>query len=116
MTAAEIYQRVKRKWPRIAYGTVYNALSALEQSGQVVKLTFGSGASRYESRTERHDHAYCLRCGRLVDVVVYLPEETMQSAADQSGYRITGYHLELFGLCPSCQSLLGVQEHGHVPR
>ncbi len=101
-TAAEIYERVKGRQPGIAYATVYNALAALVRRGQVLELSFGDAASHYDGRTDRHDHAICVRCGRLADVAGELPGARLQEAAAQTGYRLSGYHTEFYGLCPSC--------------
>lgn len=103
-TAAEIYERVKRRRPGIAYATVYNALAALVRGGQVLELSFGDAASHYDGRTDRHDHAVCVRCGRLADVAGELPRAHLQDAATQTGYQLSGYHTEFYGLCPSCAS------------
>jgi len=88
--------------PRLAYGTVYNALAALAEEGAVRELRFGDGASRYDGRNERHDHAVCLLCGRLTDIESRLSKASTLAAATQSGFRITGHHTEFYGYCPDC--------------
>ncbi len=63
LTAGEIFERVRRRDPRIAYGTVYRALHLLAKHGLVQELTFADQASRYDKRVDRHDHvpAGCFR-------------------------------------------------------
>jgi Fur family peroxide stress response transcriptional regulator len=101
-TAAEIYARVQRTRPGLAYATVYNALHALVQWGVVLHLNFGGSASRYDARTERHDHALCVDCGALVDVAAAPPSPAALKAAAASGFSLQGHHTQFFGLCPSC--------------
>lgn len=101
-TAAEVYARVRQTCPGIAYATVYNALHALVQQGHLQQLTFGDGASRYDRRTDRHDHVLCLECGALVDVTAARPSRTALRAAEASGFQLRGQHTQFFGLCPSC--------------
>lgn len=59
-TAGQIYERVRHRTPRFSCTTVYNALAALAKQGEVLALSFGDGASRYDGRNDGHDHALCL--------------------------------------------------------
>ena len=101
-TAAEIYCKVRRRRPGVAYATIYNALGWLTRNGMVVELKFGDEASRYDPITTRHDHLVCTGCGALVDYEVPLPQRIWQRAGRRHGFRIQQYRLELFGFCPSC--------------
>ncbi len=100
--AIDIYERVRRQHPGIAFATIYNALRYLAEHGLIGEITFGDAASRFDGRTERHDHAVCERCGTLCDVNVPLPEDVRALAAAQSGFQITRYRVEFRGLCPAC--------------
>jgi Fur family peroxide stress response transcriptional regulator len=104
-TAGQIYERVKRRTPHLSYGTVYNALAALVRQGQVLTLSFGEGASRYDGRRDHHDHSLCLGCGRLEDVEIRMPATWIVAAAAQTGFRITGHHIQFCGYCPECLRL-----------
>ena len=66
-TANEIFQAARLQLPTISYATVYNSLRFLKEAGLVHEIKFGDGASRYDRETERHDHAICNCCGKLVD-------------------------------------------------
>jgi Fur family ferric uptake transcriptional regulator/Fur family peroxide stress response transcriptional regulator len=101
-TAAEVFRRVRRRRPGVAYATIYNALSWLTREGLVVKIKSGDGASRFDPITARHDHLVCTRCGALVDSVVELPRQLWSRAARRAGFRVERYRLELFGLCAEC--------------
>lgn len=100
--AAEIFQRVKARLPHLSYGTVYNSVRALSERGDLLELTFGDGASRYDGRTDRHDHARCCTCGRLADVAAPLQPAVLDAAAAATGYQLVAYHTEFSGLCPAC--------------
>src|SRR3712207_3960473 len=67
LTAAEIFEAARHALPSISYAPVYNSLKYLKEAGLIDEVSFGNGASRYDRRTARHDHALCSRCGRLVD-------------------------------------------------
>ncbi|MER3405205.1 MAG: transcriptional repressor [Chloroflexota bacterium] len=110
--ATDIYERVRRRHPGIAFATIYNALRYLAAHGLISEITFGDAASRFDGRTDRHDHAVCERCGVLCDVHVPLPEDVRALAAAQSGFRIMQYRVEFRGLCPQCAA----QEKGSLGR
>ena len=68
LTANEIFDKAKRLLPGISFATVYNSLRYLKKSGLIGEISFGNGASRFDSLTSRHDHAICTNCGKLVDI------------------------------------------------
>ena len=104
LTAGEIFERVRRRDPRIGYGTVYRSLHLLAEHGLIQELTFADQASRYDSRCERHDHVHCSSCGVLLDVDV--PEALMARhvAEERSGFSISHHHTVFVGLCPACRA------------
>ncbi len=102
--AAEIYARVRRDLPRIAFGTVYNALNALADHGIIRQLSFGDAASRFDARTDRHDHAVCTRCGSLADIHAAPPPSAVRAVAERTGFAIHEHHTQLLGLCAACQA------------
>ena len=104
LTAGEIFERVRRRDPRIAYGTVYRTLHLLAEHGLIQELTFADQASRYDGRVERHDHVHCLECGVLLDVDVPVALMALHVAAEQSGFDVNSHHTVFSGICPSCRS------------
>lgn len=102
LTANEIFEAAKRRLPTISFATVYNSLRYLKEAGLIVEKNFGGGASRFDRITDRHDHALCNRCGKLVDIELELPLELVESAARTSKFRPASIELTLRGLCPDC--------------
>lgn len=110
LTAGEIFERVRRKFPTIAYGTVYRTLHLLAERGLIQELTFADQASRFDKRTDRHDHVYCTICGEITDVDVPFALMATHVAEDQSGYAITSHHTMFMGVCTACRSSNRVTE------
>jgi Fe2+ or Zn2+ uptake regulation protein len=104
-TAAQIYAHVRESHPHVAFGTVYKTLDLLSRTGQILQLEFGDGASRYDRRTDRHDHAICTSCGRLVDLDVQMPADLDREASRASGFLISQHTTQFFGVCPDCSML-----------
>lgn len=103
LTAGEIFERVRRQYPTIAYGTVYRTLHLLAEHGLIQELTFADQASRFDKRVERHDHVHCTDCGIIVDVDVPVALMARHVAEEQSEFTISSHHTLFNGLCRSCQ-------------
>jgi len=104
LTAGEIFERVRRRYPSIAYGTVYRTLHLLAEHGLIQELTFADQASRFDKRVERHDHVHCTTCGALTDVDVPVSLLAAHVAEEQSGYSVTSHHTLFAGICPTCRT------------
>ena len=109
LTAGEIFERVRRRYPSIAYGTVYRTLHLLAEHGLIQELTFADQASRFDKRVERHDHVHCTTCGALTDVDVPVALLAAHVAEEQSGFTVTSHHTLFAGTCPACRTLAGMK-------
>jgi Fur family transcriptional regulator, peroxide stress response regulator len=102
-TAAEVFGEARKKMPGISFATVYNSLRYLKEAGLVREITFGNGASRYDGVTDRHDHAICSMCGKLVDFDLPGTVALTRAAARASRFQAESVHLTLYGRCPKCR-------------
>ena len=101
-TAGDIFEAARQRLPGISYATVYNSLRYLKDAGLVYEIKFGDSASRYDREIERHDHAICNDCGKLVDFDLPDAAKLMQAAAQKSRFTPDSIHLTLRGRCPDC--------------
>ncbi|MEZ4520445.1 MAG: transcriptional repressor [Thermomicrobiales bacterium] len=104
LTAADITEKVRQKHPSISVGTVYRTLNSFAERGVILEFPFGNQASRFDARTERHDHVHCTVCGKLHDVDVPSALLAHQVASEQSGFNIQGHQTIFSGICPICQA------------
>ena len=102
-TAAEVFDEARKAMPGISFATVYNSLRYLKEQGLVREIAFGNGASRYDRETERHDHAICSSCGKLVDFDLPGTVALIRPAARASHFQAESVHLTLVGRCPKCR-------------
>jgi Fur family ferric uptake transcriptional regulator/Fur family peroxide stress response transcriptional regulator len=101
-TAAQVYERVRQVQPGIGYATVYRNLNALADEGTIRGIHVGE-VTQFDRRADRHDHAVCGQCGKLVDVDFPLMTELVEVVEAQSGFQVTDHHTELFGVCAECR-------------
>src|SRR5690606_41875736 len=76
--------------------------------GLAVKLTYGDGSARYDSRTDPHHHARCLSCGAVMDVPGRLAPDALAGLGPVDGFDVQGYRLELVGRCAECAACAAV--------
>lgn len=103
LDADEIYQRARKKLPRISLSTVYRALAKFKESGLVEERHLDQNHHHYEiSHQEHHHHLICTGCGRVVEFS--FPISAVVAALPQAGdFLVSGGEISLTGLCPECQ-------------
>ena len=102
-SADEIYEKVRRRLPRISLGSVYRNLEVLSERGMIQKLELGGSQKRFDGIPSNHYHIRCTRCGRVEDVPVDPTIELENAFRNMTAYEIAGHRLEFVGLCPQCQ-------------
>jgi Fur family peroxide stress response transcriptional regulator len=103
-TASDVIERLKDGGFNIAYATVYNSLRYLTEEGMIRELKLEGDASRYDARTEDHQHIVCVTCGTVDEVFTEAPEEWLRSIAEETGYTIEEEHFLFKGVCASCRN------------
>ncbi len=103
-TAAELYDMVRQRMPRVSLGTVYRNLEVLHEDGMIRKLEFSGVETRFDGDTSDHYHVRCSGCGHIQDVYDLGPGGTPAQPTELAGFRIEGHRLEYFGICPDCQT------------
>jgi len=101
-SAEDIYKAVKARYPMVSFATVYNTLAKLKELGEVWELTIDDERKRYDPNTNHHSHLICTGCRKIADIhkgfEIDVPEEHSQ------GFKLTGHHIEFYGLCPECRA------------
>lgn len=105
-TADEIYERVRKRLPRISMGTVYRNLDILSSSGLIHRLEPGLPQMRFECVTKDHYHITCMRCGKIEDAPIEPSDNALETLENALGrltkHGIFGHKLEFVGLCREC--------------
>jgi Fur family ferric uptake transcriptional regulator len=102
-TAAELYDQVRRRLPKISLGTVYRNLDLLARMGIIQRLEMAGAETRFDGALEPHDHIRCAACGRIDDVTGPAVDLSPQQGKEFGGYQVLGHRLEFVGLCPQCR-------------
>lgn len=101
-TASDVIRRLEERGFRFAYATIYNSLHYLTQEGFIRELKLEGGASRYDARTDEHQHIVCVQCGRVKEICIPTPPEWRDRIAEETGYAVTEEEFIFKGVCAAC--------------
>lgn len=102
-TADSLYERVKKRLPRISLATVYRNLEILSEAGMIKKLEISGRQKRFDWDLEQHDHIFCVQCRRVDNIELERDQKLSLPPEYDQGYQIAGCRVEFFGVCPRCQ-------------
>ncbi len=105
VTAQEVFETVNSLHPEIGFATVYRFLRKMAEQKLVTEVRMGGLPARYElTPRKHHDHLTCVRCGCIVEFECPPIEALQEQVAKEHNFRLTHHVLELYGLCPRCQT------------
>jgi Fur family ferric uptake transcriptional regulator len=105
LSAAELYERLKRDGARVSLSTVYRTLDRLRAKGEVTERTDAEGEATFMlcEPAHHHHHAICAECGRVEDVDCTAMEQFSESLRALHGFELDGHAMEFFGRCHACR-------------
>lgn len=103
LSADELYDIVKKFMPRISLATVYRNLEILSETGVIRKLEISGRQKRFDFDVSDHDHIFCALCHKVDNLNIERKNVDSEHLGVDAGYAITGYRVEVIGICPECQ-------------
>ncbi|TXR55128.1 Fur family transcriptional regulator [Quadrisphaera setariae] len=103
-SAQDLYARLREQGNPIGLATVYRALQALVEDGEVDVLRTGEDGEAVYRRcsTGHHHHLVCRRCGRAEEVEGSAVEAWARKTAAAHGFTDVDHVVEIFGTCADC--------------
>ena len=102
-SAQDIHAMLREAGDSIGLTTVYRALQAMTDSGQVDVLRTDDGEAVYRRcSTSHHHHLVCRGCGRTVEVDGPAVERWAERVARDNDFIDVSHTLEVFGTCAAC--------------
>ena len=103
-SAQEVHARLREDGDSVGLSTVYRAVQALAEDGELDSIRTDSGESRYRRcSTQHHHHLVCRGCGRTVEVAGPAVESWADRIADEHGFADVSHTLEISGTCAACR-------------
>jgi Fe2+ or Zn2+ uptake regulation protein len=105
-SAEQLYQRLVTEMATVSRKTVYQTLWELEALGEIAAVDVGTRSLRFDPNAgENHHHAVCVRCERVVDVAVAIPD-ALAAGSELEGFSIVRTDVVVRGVCPACRAEL----------
>jgi Fur family transcriptional regulator, ferric uptake regulator len=103
-SAQDLYADLRAEGSKIGLTTVYRALQALTDSGEIDVLRNDDGEAVYRlCQTDRHHHhLVCRTCGSTVEVEGPAVEKWADAVGAQNGFVDITHTVEVFGTCKEC--------------
>jgi Fur family ferric uptake transcriptional regulator len=104
VSAQELHARLRAAGGTAGLSSVYRALRALEQAGEVDARTADDGETRYRrcQTAAHHHHLVCTHCGTTVELSAPAVESWARRTALQHGFQLDAHTVELAGRCAGC--------------
>ena len=102
-SAQEVHARLRASGDTIGLSTVYRAVQALVDDGELDSIRTDNGEAIYRRcSTRHHHHLVCRSCGRTEEVEGPAVERWADRVAGEHGFVDVRHTLEIFGTCAAC--------------
>lgn len=102
LTAEELLAGSRPQLPSVSLPTVYATLDLFDELGIIRRVPGTGPAQVYDSRTDRHHHLRCVRCGGVSDLEAEIDVGAATRAAEGRGFAPERVEVTVTGLCPAC--------------
>ncbi len=102
-TVDELYDIVKKKYPKVSLATIYRNVEQLTEMGKIWKIELPNDPARYDGNMEIHHHIKCTKCSSVNDVWMKNKLDDLIDLKEiENNFSITGYKIEFEGICDQC--------------
>lgn len=103
VTAQQIHAQLRSAGESVGLATVYRALQAMEEAGQLDSIRTEEGESAYRvCSSGHHHHLICRQCGKTVEIFPKGLEDWVANIAAENGFSDPDHLVEVWGLCSQC--------------
>ena len=107
-TAADLEEDARARHLPIGRATIFRALDLFTELEVVERVDLPDGGHAYvPCEPVHHHHVICTNCGRATEIEDVGIEALLEAVKRETGYDVSSHRLELFGLCPICQTQAG---------
>ncbi|MGY1752402.1 Fur family transcriptional regulator [Blastococcus sp. SYSU D01042] len=107
-SAQDLHALLRERGDSVGLATVYRALQALVDDGQLDVLRGSDGEASYRRCSPaHHHHLVCRSCGKTVEVADQPVERWASRVASEHGFSDVAHQVEVFGTCAACTAARG---------
>jgi Fur family peroxide stress response transcriptional regulator len=102
-TAEQLLTRLRPRFPNLSLDTVNRTLLTFAEMGLADVVEGRGSPRRYDPTTDPHHHAYCTRCGAILDIQNTHWDDLAVPAEISRTFKVTTKRVVLSGICARCQ-------------
>jgi Fur family transcriptional regulator, peroxide stress response regulator len=102
-SAAQLFAKIRTRFPTMSHATVYKTLALLKDMDQVLEIDLRDDSHYDGNRPDAHPHLICTKCNQIVDGELEIDSALLRKLEKASGYRILRPQITFYGLCPECK-------------
>ncbi|WP_457640329.1 Fur family transcriptional regulator [Persephonella sp.] len=102
--AEDIFMKLKEKGINISLSTIYRNLEMLTKEGLVVKSYMMNEDKARFALPDKKNYLVCEKCGKIVIIDNCPFDKFKEELIEVHGFDITGHSIEVYGICPECQT------------
>jgi Fur family transcriptional regulator, peroxide stress response regulator len=102
-SAAQLFAKIRTRFPTMSHATVYKTLALLKDMDQVLEIDLRDDSHYDGNRPDAHPHLICTKCNQIVDGELEIDPALFRKLEEASGYRILRPQITFYGLCPECK-------------
>ena len=102
-TILELYEKLRKKNPKIGKATVYRNISKLVEEGKVRKVLTTDGIDHYDGDCSNHSHFMCNICHKLYDLYDVDTDILISKAKKNHSFSISNASVLFEGICDKCK-------------
>ncbi len=115
LTAEQVIERVRLRYPYLNKSAVYRALDLLTEIDLVTQTDCGQGHVEYELHAHpHHHHLICRGCGEMVQVDDRCFRGLQKGLRENYGFEAELAHFAVFGRCKDCQGTGNARSKKHA--
>jgi len=102
----ELYIKLKKRGSKVSKASIYRTIPLLIEAGYVQEVYKQNNRAYYEVVLNKmpHIHFICLNCKNVEEIEDERLVTLIKEYADQKGFTLLSYHLEVFGVCNNCRN------------
>jgi Fur family ferric uptake transcriptional regulator len=105
ITAAELYEQLRRAEPSLGRATVFRTLERLVEAGVARRLELEGHVYAYVAcDPSHHHHLSCSNCGRVEEIPESWVRPIAARASRQLDFEIDDARLDFYGRCAECRA------------
>jgi Fur family peroxide stress response transcriptional regulator len=103
-SAAQLFAKIRTRFPTMSHATVYKTLALLKEMNQVLEIDLRDDSHYDGNRPQPHPHLICTKCNRIEDGDLEFDPLSIKKLEKISGFQIVRPQIAFYGLCPKCRA------------